>query len=828
MVLPVWAIFLINLAVSIALAPKPKKPRAAAIEDFDVPTADQDRPIPVLFGTKRITGPNVVWYGDLSSRPIKKGNIFGSSVIGYRYYLGMHIALGVGPVDEMTRIETGDKEAWTGTQSANGTISINAPELYGGEQREGGIVGDVDVLLGASSQTANAYLESAAGTPQPGYRGIVSLVWKGGYLGNTPYIKPWAVTAKRILAGWEGGSPWYSAKAEVPSGGMNAAHIIYQCLTDTEWGQGAPVDQIDDTNFRAVADTLYDEDFGLDLLWNQESQVDDFIQIVVDHIGAALAFNRATNQYQIILIRGDYDPDLLETFGPGEISLESRQRRLWAECVNELTLSYTDPTTLKRTSVTVQDLGNIQAQGARIHDSVDLPGITSRDKAIEVAGRELDNRSTPLQQIRFSANRELWEYGAGSVVKIEWPPLNIPPTVFRLIKVGLGTLEDGTLSIEAVEDIYALDPTTYAVVELPDAEPAVPATPFIADSSPNILGEASSPPSGPADGDRYFIPNTPTATGDFAGQEGSIGEWNDGAGEWFFVDVPAGAVLYNEDTGSYFTTDGAGGVSNPDWPATLIGYDNSSTGMSSTNVQAAIDELFQLIGELEPESDPLFANVILLLRSQNGIHGQTSFFDESEDARTLTTGGQTIFDNGQSKLSDVAILFDGSGNDEITVPDHADFDFSDRTVEFCIEAWFYSTDLAHANTIFNGRDSSSAEEYTLRTAGTAMGFWVWQAGSNLISVHGGSLAENTWYHVAITRELSGGNGILRLFIDGILVDSDTQTDNGTTNTNAYQIGHNDFNSSRDFEGYIDSLRITRGDPRYVGNFSVPTTPFPAQ
>lgn len=47
------------------LAPKPDEPKPATIDDFDAPTAEEDRSIPVVFGTVWITGPNVVWYGDL-------------------------------------------------------------------------------------------------------------------------------------------------------------------------------------------------------------------------------------------------------------------------------------------------------------------------------------------------------------------------------------------------------------------------------------------------------------------------------------------------------------------------------------------------------------------------------------------------------------------------------------------------------------------------------------------------------------------------------------------------------------------------------------------
>lgn len=55
-----------------ALAPKPPAPKPASLKDFDVPTAEQDRPIPVVFGTVTVSGPNVIWYGNLRTEAIKK------------------------------------------------------------------------------------------------------------------------------------------------------------------------------------------------------------------------------------------------------------------------------------------------------------------------------------------------------------------------------------------------------------------------------------------------------------------------------------------------------------------------------------------------------------------------------------------------------------------------------------------------------------------------------------------------------------------------------------------------------------------------------------
>ena len=39
---------------------------------IDAPTAEEGSSVPVLFGTKRIKNPNVVWWGDLKTTAIKK------------------------------------------------------------------------------------------------------------------------------------------------------------------------------------------------------------------------------------------------------------------------------------------------------------------------------------------------------------------------------------------------------------------------------------------------------------------------------------------------------------------------------------------------------------------------------------------------------------------------------------------------------------------------------------------------------------------------------------------------------------------------------------
>jgi hypothetical protein len=66
------ALFIVSYAIVYATRPNVEAPKAAGIDEFQLPTADADREIPVLFGTKDLNGPNVVFYGHLRVTAITK------------------------------------------------------------------------------------------------------------------------------------------------------------------------------------------------------------------------------------------------------------------------------------------------------------------------------------------------------------------------------------------------------------------------------------------------------------------------------------------------------------------------------------------------------------------------------------------------------------------------------------------------------------------------------------------------------------------------------------------------------------------------------------
>jgi Protein of unknown function (DUF2793)/Putative phage tail protein len=596
MIWPQLIYYVVTLALSIALAPKPKAPRAAAIDDFDFPSAEEGRPIPVVFGEVEITGPNVLWYGDLKIKKIKKRSGFSKAVVGYKYLIGFHLGVCHGPVDAITAVRWDNKDAWTGNITGNASGTIDQAALFGGEGRGGGVQGDFDIAMGAPAQPVNTYLASTIAASLPAFRGIVSFIWKSGYIGNSESVRPIALRLYRLTQGWADGAAWYAAKVAVDGRGMNPAHVIYQALTDPRWGMGVPVARINDANFRAAADTLHAENFGLFMLWNQAASIEQFIQIVLDHIGGGLSFRLDSGRYELALFRGNYDAASLEEYDESEIlSLGRFEKQAWGETVNEVTLVYTDPTTRQPTSITAQDLGNVVAQGSKVPAIVELKGIRNHAVAREVLGRELAQRSVPLTKITVQVNRHAWNVGFGDLFKFTYPDRQCVGRIFRVLKIGKGTLTENAIQIEALEDIYQYSLETGLATQAFGGSAIAPATPISDETTANnvVSATTTAPPASPVNGVRYFVPVG--ASGAWAGHSGQLAEYDADELAWIFTPIDDGEIVYVTDTATTVqvvagTATPIGGVP----PTRRINTQHSLTGGGDLSA----DRTLNLVGDL--------------------------------------------------------------------------------------------------------------------------------------------------------------------------------------------------------------------------------------
>lgn len=373
--------------------------------------------------------------------------------------------------DGLTEIRAGDRTAWAGLQHGNGTISISAPALFGGDQKEGGILGELDVLFGGPTQGVNSYLLAKQGNPQSAHRGVTTVVYKGGLIGaNNPYPKPWSFRLRRTVSGWFNNAPWYPEVAAVTlsSGviGMNPAHIIYETLTNPDWGMGYPGAALDDAVFRAAALALFNEGFGINMLWNRQDTIEAFLQKIVDYIAGVVVTSPATGLFQLKLIRGDYTVGSLPVFTEADvIEVVDKEDNAITNGVNEMWIKFFDPISKQTQSVALQALGSVQSQGVVISDRKEFTGIATADLAARVCQRELRATTVPLKRFQFKGKRSFYKLTPGDVFVMNFAAIGLSSVVFRMGEIDTGTLLDGSIAINAVEDVFSMPNDTYIAVQ---------------------------------------------------------------------------------------------------------------------------------------------------------------------------------------------------------------------------------------------------------------------------------------------------------------------------------------------------------------------------
>lgn len=386
--------------------------------------------------------------------------------VGYRYYIGLHMALCHGPVDSIEKIEVADRQIHprsgnSESSVSNGTqrVTIRQQNIFGGEDREGGIQGSFDILYGNHTER-NSYLQSQLGTNIPSFKGVCSVVLNSMYIAaNNPYIKQWAFWVKRIP------TPFYPETAEINGFQANPAHIIYEALTNQVWGAGLSPSFIDEDSFRDAADTLYEEEFGLGIRWNQQESIYNFIQIIVDHIGAVVDFDPFDGLFKLKLIRGDYDFEELPVFDEDRIvSIDSIDKPSWGETINEIIVNYVD-TEGEDGTVRVKDLANIQQQNGVVFSSINYSGIQTKELAVRVAERDLKAQSIPLWRARFTTNREGMDLRPGDVFVLNMPDYEISNIAMRVLEVTLPDNTSTDVEIQAVQDVYSINPSDYSFQE---------------------------------------------------------------------------------------------------------------------------------------------------------------------------------------------------------------------------------------------------------------------------------------------------------------------------------------------------------------------------
>lgn len=457
------------------LAPKVEGPKPE--ERPTIPDIDETRPIPVLWGEWLITNPQLFWWGDYTVKPITKkvftGLWFKKITTGFKYSLGMALGLSaagsannplISGVEAITEIQVNEKTLWTGSTGQGGTITIDLPDFLGGnaDGGGGGIKAQIEVHTGgntlSTTQVRSTYLQTQL-TRTPLWRGLCYLVWKGpsagyGYYGNSASLEPLAVKAMRrpeIFAG--------ATAAMISTNDANPVHCLAELFLDKDWGMGEV--ELDDfgTTWADAAATIQGEDNGFSYYWDRQSSCEEMAEIILRQIDGVVYTDFATGLIEIKLARFDFDPGSLPTYSNDHfLEITSLTRGSWDDTINEVRVNYTSHAkNFKTATVLDLDAANFLIQaGTGISANINYPGASNEPQARSLARRDLQVLTLPLLRFSGTMNREGHALTPGSLFKFSWPEQGIGSVVMRVTGIKPGTIANGVIELDCVEDHFAL------------------------------------------------------------------------------------------------------------------------------------------------------------------------------------------------------------------------------------------------------------------------------------------------------------------------------------------------------------------------------------
>lgn len=467
-------VFIVALLLVAALTPKPniENARAAKLGDFQFPRSKHGDPMPLVWGTVRQKSPITAWYGDF--RPVAitqkvKTGLFSSKrvTVGYKNYMGIDCILCLGPGVKLRKVWADTYEIWSGNISS-GDVSINLPNLFGGEKEGGGLQGTMTFYDGRFDPPQDSYLVSKIGPNVPAYNGFARAVFKAFYIGTSTTPKAFSFELSRLTSGL------HAAYSLMPNGyDVNPMEIIYDAFTQ-KWGRfGNLPSELDLTSFVACAQTLYNEGLGMSLIVQSAITGKDVLEEVMRVADGVLYQDPATSKIVAKLIRQDYTIGNLPIFDESSIStLKNFQKTTWENTFNQCRVTFKDRSNNYDDSVAItQDFANINFQNRVKSAEINVPGCAVASVASVLASRQLSLLNVPLYKCDIVVNRKARNLRPGSVFVLNWKPFDISNMVMRVTKIDFGELTSNEIKISCVQDRFSSSTVTFAPPEGSGWEP---------------------------------------------------------------------------------------------------------------------------------------------------------------------------------------------------------------------------------------------------------------------------------------------------------------------------------------------------------------------
>ncbi|MDF4819805.1 phage tail protein [Vibrio parahaemolyticus] len=471
----------ISLAISLLLAPKPSfdEAKAATLEQWNFPTAE-DRAIPVIWGKVLYKAMNDVWHGDYEARPIKKKmktGMFSSKnvIVGYEYFLGMMAALCWG--DDTLRLHNiysgenkvsplpeggwdGKEELQEGSESfyigAFTTVDILGEKTF--FEKIEGMKGYFSFRNGHNN-TQSSYLAKHLEI-NPVYEGLAYVIFEKFMWGEGASLKALSFELSRYPKNTLG---QLAANCQIGDD-ANPAFIVFEVLTNTQWGMGMESTLLDVQSFEVAAQTLYEESMGVSLTADTTATANTMIAEVLRTVDGCIVLNSQTGQYEFRLVREGYDIDNLKVLDESNVvEVRDYSRAALDKLMSEVRVSFKSRANMYETrSVATQNLGVFHSRNTSEFKDSTYNAVTSVELANRLAMRDLVAASSDLASLEIVCTREAADLNVGDVFIFKFAPLSIEQQVYRVTSVDYGTIRNGMVTLTATADVFGMMHNSYS------------------------------------------------------------------------------------------------------------------------------------------------------------------------------------------------------------------------------------------------------------------------------------------------------------------------------------------------------------------------------
>jgi len=258
---------------------------------------------------------------------------------------------------------------------------------------------------------------------------------------------------------------------------INPIHKIREILTDYT-AMGKPESEINDKNFKFMADRIYDERLGISWCIQQKS-CKEALEELEYHIEGGVRINRQTGLYEVILFRDDllnlndalhFNESNIKSFQPDIINAEDQ--------INAVNVSFYDRVNIKDSSFSLSDVGSFHTIDHENAEDLKFPYFMTRRNAEMVANWKLKQLSTMAWKGTFTTGKyEARKLNKYDVVLLSWKSKNIVNLPVRVMNINLGNGRDNTVTLDFVE-VVPYSNISYSTINVdPNPNPILPPQP---------------------------------------------------------------------------------------------------------------------------------------------------------------------------------------------------------------------------------------------------------------------------------------------------------------------------------------------------------------